>query len=116
MLFSKVMAEHKDIIESNIKNCRDRDSIFVNGTSIVNFMRTVEPFKGLSGEIRFGQFGNRSHFNLDVLELVSEGLNKVGTWHSQRGLAIHHDRVIVHIDPNDAFKGKTLKILTVDVS
>ena len=60
MLFSKIMADHKDISASNIRNCNDRDSTFINGTSIVNFMRTVEPFKGLSGEIRFGQFGNRS--------------------------------------------------------
>lgn len=110
------MAGHKDIYSSNIRDCSNRDSTFINGTSIVNFLRTVEPFRGLSGEVRFGQFGNRSNFDLEVFELITNGLNKIGTWNSQKGLQIKHDRVVVKINPNEIFKGKTLKILTVDVS
>lgn len=116
MLFSRTMSSHRDISASNIRDCSSQDSMFINGTSIVNFLRTADPFRGLSGEIRFGQFGNRSNFNLEVLELVSDGLKKIGMWNSQKGLEIRHDRVVAKTNQNEIFKGKTLKILTVDVS
>lgn len=116
MLFSKTMASHEEISTQNIRDCNDPMATFSNGTSIENYIRSVVPFKGLSGNIEFGHFGNRSNFNLDIIELVSDGLKRVGTWNSMKGLEFIHSRTPENIDEKDVFKGKTLIILTVDVS
>lgn len=116
MLFSKTLAGHIEINSQGTRDCSSPDSIFVNGTSIENYIRSIESFKGLSGNIEFGHFGNRSNFNLDILELVSDGLKRVGTWNSKNGLEFIYNRTPLKHDERDVFRGKTLTILTVDVS
>lgn len=116
MLFYHVMLQHQDIKVSGI-DCDDRESSFVNGTSIFNSMKTIASFKGLSGEIQFDQHGNRENFQLDLLELTSEGLHKTGTWNSSKGIQPLKGKQMDKgtIDPND-LKNKTLTVLTVIVS
>lgn len=116
MLFSKTMAGHIDLNSQGVRDCSSPLSIFVNGTSIENYIRSIEPFKGLSGSIEFGHFGNRSNFNLDIIELVSDGLKRVGTWNSKKGLEFIYNRTPPKHDDKDVFRGKNLIILTVDVS
>lgn len=116
MLFSKTMAGHIEINSQSSRDCSNPVSIFSNGTSIENYIRSVEPFKGLSGNIEFGHFGNRSNFNLDILELVSDGLKRVGTWNSKKGIEFIYNLTPKKHDDKDVFRGKTLIILTVDVS
>lgn len=98
-------------------NCDDRESTFVNGTSIFNSMKTITPFKGLTGFIQLDQQGNRENFMLDILELASEGLKKVGTWNATKGITSLRGKVIDNgnTDPND-LRNKTLTVLTVIVS
>lgn len=115
MLFAHSLKRNADI-KADTVDCTDSHSFFKAGTTLLNFMRSAEPFRGLSGEIRFGQFGNRSNFNLEVFELVSNGIKRAGTWNSLTGLETYHDRLVSKAETNDIFKGKTLKILTVDVS
>lgn len=115
MLFAHSLKRIADLKPDSV-DCTDSNTIFKSGTTLLNFMRSAEPFRGLSGEIKFGQFGNRSNFNLDVYELVSNGIKKAGTWNSMTGLETYHDRLVFKSDANDIFKGKILKILTVDVS
>lgn len=52
----------------------------------VFFLQTVT--QGLTGEIKFDNEGLRNLFTLDVVELHSSGLEKVGTWHQETGLNI----------------------------
>jgi hypothetical protein len=111
-----VARNHTEILRQTPVDCNDPNSIFKSGTTFINFMKTLEPFKGLSGDIQFGEFGNRSNFNLDVLELLSDGLKKVGTWNSFQGLTTNHNKLSHVTSRFDVFRGKTLKILTVDVS
>ncbi len=111
-----ISKNHTDIFRQTPIDCDDSNSLFSSGTSFINFMRSVEPFKGLTGNIEFGEFGNRSNFNLEVLELVSEGLKKVGMWNSKKGLETYRDKQMIEHDPKDVFKGKNLIVLTVDVS
>lgn len=116
MLFSKTMAGHINITSQSSRDCSSPVSIFTNGTSIENYIRSVESFKGLSGNIEFGHFGNRSNFNLDIMELVSDGLKRVGNWNSKKGLEFIDNRTPNSYDEKDVFRGKNLIILTVDVS
>lgn len=73
-------------------------------------------FKGLSGLVQFDQQGNRENFQLDVVELVSDGLKKVAIWNSSTnvGLRIFREEVETFTGETGIFNGRTLKILTVD--
>lgn len=116
VLFSHVMSQHGDIRVESI-SCDDPTSTFVNGTSILNAMKTVSSLSGLSGEIHIDSQGNRKNYNLDILELASDGLKKVGMWNltkgiqSLRGMPFDSSQTDPHILTN-----KTLKVLTVIVS
>ena len=108
------MNNNRGIRPSRI-DCGDPESIFINGTSIYNSMKTMT-FKGLSGEIQFDQQGNRENFELNVLELVSDGLKRVALWNSGKsnGLQIFREQSDIMTNELDIFKGKVLRILTVD--
>lgn len=115
LLFSHVMSQHSNLKPSRV-NCNDRDSLFVNGTSIFNSLKTTT-IKGLSGDIQFNQHGNRENFEVDVLELGSDGLKKIGTWNSTKGIQTLKGKTIEssQTDPG-SLRNKTLIVLTVIVS
>ena len=108
------MSKFTEIQSPKKIDCNNPESTFIYGNSIFNIMKTLN-FKGLSGEIHFDQHGNRENFQLDVLELQSNGLHKIGIWNSSESVGLQlnseGDKEIV----NDAniFRGKVLKILTV---
>lgn len=54
--------------------------------SDIFLMQTIT--QGLTGEIKFDNEGLRTLFTLDVVELKSSGLEKVGSWHQETGLNI----------------------------
>jgi glutamate receptor, ionotropic, invertebrate len=115
LLLHKVLSQHKEMKVLGI-DCEDPKSIFENGTSIFNSMKTIAPFKGLSGEIQFDQHGNRENFQLDLLELTSEGLQKTGTWNETKGIHALRGKLMENgnSDPND-LRNKTLIVMTVEV-
>ncbi|XP_076373999.1 glutamate receptor ionotropic, kainate 2-like isoform X2 [Tachypleus tridentatus] len=57
------------------------------GTSLRNLMKLIK-IQGLTGEVKFDQQGYRSDFVLDLLFLFDDGLEKIGTWHSNYGVNI----------------------------
>lgn len=77
---------------------------------------------GLSGEISFDEFGIRKNFQLEVLELDSDGLQTVGFWNSSDGSGIVEplDRSnpyrTDHGDADSTLKDKMLIVLIADVS
>ena len=113
ILISHTMSHHRGIRSDGVL-CDHRESTFVNGTSIFNTMKTIPPFKGLSGEIQFDQLGNRENFQLEVLELASEGLKVIGMWNSSKGLQSLRGKSFdaSSTDP-DILRNKTLIVLTV---
>jgi hypothetical protein len=114
LLFAHVMANNADLQSYGI-DCNNPESTFINGTTLTNFMRSYPSFKGLTGEVSFNaSTGHRDNFHLEVLELVTEGLKKVGTWNSTAGLVTYHGKLLPSSVENDPFKSKVLKVLTVD--
>ena len=112
-LFAQVMAENPGITSSGI-SCEDQ-SRFINGTSIFNAMKTIPPFKGLSGELQFDQQGNRENFQLEILELTPVGLKTVGLWNGKEIQSLRTKLAESGpIDPN-ILQNKTLRVLTVIV-
>lgn len=57
----------------------DGDARWPHGFPLVNFMKLMA-MDGMTGNIRFDEFGRRSHFKLDVLELFLNEFKKVGEW------------------------------------
>ncbi|XP_068617321.1 glutamate receptor ionotropic, kainate 2-like [Battus philenor] len=95
---------------SNV-TCEDGDSWNL-GSSIINFVRTME-VDGLTGILKFDEDGLRSDFEVDVLEVMSHGFEKVGTWDAEDGYV--ETRVIippVEEEGSDSMKGKHFIILT----
>ena len=49
---------------------------WAHGNSLINYMKMVE-IDGLTGRIKFDQEGQRSDFQLEIVELKKHGLDKV---------------------------------------
>ncbi|CAG5028258.1 unnamed protein product [Parnassius apollo] len=82
------------------------------GSSIINFIRTIEMY-GLTGPVKFNEDGLRSDFEVDVLEVMSHGFEKIGSWTPEDGYV--ETRVIippVEEEGSDSMKGKHFIILT----
>jgi glutamate receptor, ionotropic, invertebrate len=114
LLFHHVMKHHQAIQVQSLQ-CSDRKSSFISGTSIFNSMKTIPPFKGLSGDVQFDQHGNRENFNLDILELASDGLKKIGTWNATKGITSLKGKPVETVGNPDSLVNKTLIVLTVIV-
>lgn len=115
MLFSQVMSQHPGVGTHKL-SCNDPSSIFGNGTSIFNSMKTTT-FKGLSGDVQFDQHGNRENFQLEVLELASDGLKVIGTWNATKGIQTNKGKTIeASLTDPSSLRNKTLIVLINIVS
>ncbi|XP_013138195.1 PREDICTED: glutamate receptor ionotropic, kainate 2-like [Papilio polytes] len=95
---------------SNV-TCEDQDTWNL-GSSIINFVRTME-IDGMTGVIKFDEDGLRSEFEVDVLEVMSHGLEKVGTWNTEDGYEDSRTMIPpVEEERSDSMKGKHFIILT----
>ncbi|XP_055684020.1 glutamate receptor ionotropic, kainate 2-like [Lutzomyia longipalpis] len=92
-------------------NCDD-NLTWSSGSSIMNFIKTSHA-RGISNDIRFDNKGLRTDFLLDVIELDSSGLHKVGVWNSTEGLNLtrHYQIATVENDEN-SLRNKTFIVLT----
>ena len=79
------MKNEKGVKAKNLR-CDDDSESRVNGMTDSNAMKTIPPIRGLSGEIHFDQRGHRSEFKLEIIELASDGIQKVGSWTPSEGL------------------------------
>ncbi|CAH0586967.1 unnamed protein product [Chrysodeixis includens] len=82
------------------------------GSSIVNYIRTME-IDGLTGIVRFDEDGFRSDVEIDVLEVMSYGLDKVGTWTIEDGFVeTKVDVPEAEQEGSESMKGKHFIVLT----
>nr|XP_037875496.1 glutamate receptor ionotropic, kainate 2 isoform X2 [Bombyx mori] len=90
----------------------DQDDGWEFGSSIINYIRTME-IDGMTGIIKFDDEGFRSYFEVDVLEIMPHGLEKVGSWNIEDGL-IQDRNFIAPAEPesSETMKGKHFIILT----
>lgn len=117
LLFSEVATQQESGSHQEMLRCDD-DSSNANGTSMFNSMKTPERLiRGMSGEIHLNAHGHREKFELEVTELVSDGLKVVGKWNSTSGLIVTREvPFISNTEGADSLKNKTLTVLTVIVS
>lgn len=68
---------------------------------------------GLTGIIKFDEDGFRSEIEIDVLEIMSYGLEKVGTWTLEDGFVETKDNVSpAEQEGSESMKGKHFVVLT----
>lgn len=116
VLYHNILQQYQHVDFRGI-DCEDPEAFFEIGTSIFNSMRSTPPFKGLSGEIQFDPDGNRADLKLEILELGSSGLEKIGTWtEKEKIVSTRGATVEVKKENPDIFFNKTFIVLTTLVS
>uniref|UniRef100_A0A336L6S2 CSON001092 protein n=1 Tax=Culicoides sonorensis TaxID=179676 RepID=A0A336L6S2_CULSO len=90
----------------------DAQDTWPHGYSLINYMKIVE-IQGLTNIIKFDHQGFRTDFVLDIIELSTQGLRKVGQWNSTRGVNFtrsygDHQKEIV-----EYLQNKTLIVTTI---
>jgi len=65
-------------IEISTLDC-ETEGFLEYGRSLINFMK-MEESMGLTGRIKLNDFGFRTDFDLEIVELKNEGLRKMGFW------------------------------------
>jgi len=109
LLFAKMLSNLNGI-QSISQDCNDPTATsFGNGTSIINYMKTTEPFKGLTGDVHFDEKGNRK-FKLELYSVDSEGTKAFGSWSSSEGIEITEHK------QSQLEQDETFIVLTVIVS
>lgn len=114
LLFSEVVKLEGGVRVKNIK-CEDDSGLRVHGVSDSMAMKTIPPIRGLSGDIHFDQKGHRSNFQLEVIELATDGIRKIGTWNTTDGLYLARAHPIID-ESVLSLRNKTFIVLTALVS
>ena len=91
------------------------ENTWQHGNSLINYMKLVE-IRGLTGLVKFDQYGLRTDFTLDIVELHKSGLEKVGTWHDRFGIEFDRLTSLKSSEPKKTIENKTIIVTTVKVS
>jgi glutamate receptor, ionotropic, invertebrate len=110
LIFSEVVKLEGGVRVKNIK-CDDDSGLRAHGISDSMAMKTIPPTRGLSGEIHFDQKGHRSNFQVEVIELATDGIRKIGTWNTTDGLYLARAHPTVD-ESVLSLRNKTFVVLT----
>lgn len=110
LVFSEVVNHEGGVRVKNIK-CEDDSGWRSHGISDSMAMKTMPPIRGLSGEIQFDQKGYRSNFQIELIELVSDGIKKIGTWNTSDGLYLERSHPVID-ESVLSLRNKTFFVLT----
>lgn len=114
LLFSEVVRLEGGVRVRNIK-CDDDSGLRQHGISDSMSMKTIPPIRGLSGEIHFDTKGHRSIFQVEIIELATDGIRKIGTWNTTDGLYLARAHPIIDHSVL-SLRNKTFVVLTALVS
>ena len=67
-------------------------------------------------KVKFNQRGLRTDFSLEIIELKKHGLERVGTWHDQRGIEFSRNFTETYSEIVESLQNKTLVVTTIRVS
>ncbi|XP_075460241.1 glutamate receptor ionotropic, kainate 4 isoform X2 [Ascaphus truei] len=84
--------------------------IWQHGTSLMNYLRMVE-LEGLTGHIEFNSKGQRSNYDLKVVQYTRVGFRQIGQWHITDGLTM--DKRLFSSNISDSLLNTTLIITTI---
>ena len=116
LLFATALSEldRSQDVETTLLSC-DSEQTWQHGNSLINYMKLVE-IRGLTGLVKFDQYGLRTDFTLDIVELHKSGLEKVGTWHDRFGIEFDRLTSLKSSEPKKTIENKTIIVTTIKVS
>jgi len=79
------------------------------GSILMNIMKVIN-VRGLTGPLKFDDFGRRSDFVLDIIELKKTGFRKTGTWDIRSRVNITRNFTESEADVKEALRNKTLRV------
>ncbi|XP_063906335.1 glutamate receptor ionotropic, kainate 2-like isoform X2 [Zophobas morio] len=82
-----------------------------HGYTISNHVKTSKHSE-MTGLIEFDGNGFRSNFDLDVITLKDNGINKIGTWNSSKGLITVGHGAKHSIKASNSLRNRTFKVIT----
>ncbi|XP_034829301.1 glutamate receptor ionotropic, kainate 2-like [Maniola hyperantus] len=90
----------------------DSDESWTFGSTLINHVRTME-LDGLTGMIKFDEEGFRSEVEVDVLEVMAHGFEKIGSWTAEDGF-VESRKIVppVEQEKSESMKGKHFIVLT----
>ncbi|XP_021362769.1 glutamate receptor ionotropic, kainate 2-like isoform X3 [Mizuhopecten yessoensis] len=83
-----------------------------DGISLLNYMKAMD-FEGLTGRIHYQNGRKRTDFELDIVELTMNGLQKVGVWNPRDGVNITKSYKERQTEVLQELSNKTLRVVTV---
>ena len=101
------------VISTQPLSCSGEET-WQHGNSLVNYMKLVE-MDGLTGKVKFDQRGLRTDFTLEIIELKKHGLERVGSWHDQRGIEFSRNFTETYSEIVESLQNKTLVVTTIRV-
>jgi glutamate receptor, ionotropic, invertebrate len=110
LLFSEAV-DLDDVVNIQKINCDDGSLMREHGISDSMLMKTLPVIKGMTGNIHFDQKGHRSRFQVEVLELDTDGLKKIGTWNTTDGLDLERAHPVAD-ESILSLRNKTFLVLT----
>ena len=90
------------------------DDAWEHGNSLINYMKMVE-MDGLTGRVKFDSEGQRSDFQLEIVELKKPGLEKVGVWSDITGVNFNRNFTETYSEIVESLQNKTLVVTTIMV-
>jgi len=94
-------------IEVSTLDC-ETESFLEYGSMLINYMK-LEETVGLTGRIKLNDFGFRTDFDLEIVELNNEGLRAIGSWDPMNGAQFYNQ-----INKRDtSFQKKELIVSTI---
>ncbi|XP_044145443.1 glutamate receptor ionotropic, kainate 4 [Bufo gargarizans] len=84
--------------------------IWQHGTSLMNYLRMVE-LEGLTGHVEFNSKGQRSNYDLKILQYTKMGFQEIGQWHVTNGISMDKKYFLQNV--SDSLANKTLIITTI---
>lgn len=85
------------------------------GSILMNIMKVVN-VRGLTGPLKFDEFGRRSDFLLDIIELRKNGFRPTGVWDIRSRVNITRNYTEAEADVKEALRNKTLRVTVPTVS
>uniref|UniRef100_A0A061QLI4 Glutamate receptor 1 n=1 Tax=Cupiennius salei TaxID=6928 RepID=A0A061QLI4_CUPSA len=90
----------------------DSPALWPYGSDLLDAIKKVR-MKGLTGEIAIDKHGYRSNFSLDILELKTKGIVKVGEWDPEDGLVFSRNYSRDLSEAKDNLQNITLRVTSI---
>ncbi|GFU01778.1 glutamate receptor ionotropic, kainate 2, partial [Nephila pilipes] len=91
----------------------DSPALWPYGSDLIDAIKKVR-MKGLTGDIQIDSNGQRSQFTVDLLELKTKGIVKVGEWDPKKNLVFSRNYSKDFSEAKDSLQNITLRVTSIE--